>query len=381
MIHRLPWRQLTSEKLRLLAAVAGITFAVLLQLLQFGFRDALYTSSTALHTRFHDDLVMINPQYEFILGSGAFPRSRLYEARGFEGVESVVPVRVGLLPFKNPVSRVDRRGLLVAFNLDDDVFDLASLGVDVDRLRAAETVLLDSQSRSEFRPLIERVRRDGAIRTESNGRWIEIAGLFELGASFTGNAHMLSSDTTFRQLLRSPDGVIELGLIRVKRGSDPEAVRAALASVLPPDVRVVTRDQFAALELKYWNENSPIGFIFALGVFVGLMVGCVIVYQILYTDVTDHLPEYATLKAMGYRDSALALVVLQEAVILSVIGFPAGFVLAQGVYALARQATGLPLFMTGTRIVVVLMLTLTMCTASGLLAMRKLRSADPADAF
>jgi putative ABC transport system permease protein len=381
MIHRLPWRQLTYEKLRLLAAAAGITFAVLLQLMQFGFRDALYISSVLVHDRLRADLVMISPQYEFIVATESFPRQRLRAALGFKDVESVGSMQMGITLFRDPVTRQDHQVLLLAFSPDNPAFDLAMMNGDVNTIRVPDAVLFDARSRAEFRPLIERVRTGGPIRAEIAGQRIELSGLFDLGVSFTGNAHMLTSDSTFRRLLHRPEGAIDVGLVRLKPGSDVEAVKAALAAALPTDVKVMTRREFADLEQSYWNRNQPIGFIFNMALVVGLSVGAVIVYQILYTDVSDHLPEYATLKAIGYRDRALALVVLQQALILSVLGFPVGFVLAVGLYGVSRQSTGLPIFMTGARAFMVFGLTVLMCGVSGLLAMRKLKSADPADAF
>jgi putative ABC transport system permease protein len=381
MIHRLPWRQLTYEKFRLLAAGAGITFAVLLQLMQFGFLDALYTSSVLVHTRLLADLVITSAQYEYIVSTGTFPRRRLYEAQMFKQVESVGSLQMGIVPFRDPVTRQDHQVLLLAVSPDNPAFDLALLNADPEKIRIADAVLFDGRSRSGFLPVIERVRREGAIRTDMAGRRIEIAGLFDLGVSFSGNAHMITSDSTFRQIMHRSEGSTDVGLVRLRPGSDIDAVRTALAAALPPDVKIMTRQQFADLELGYWNRNSPIGFIFNLAVLVGLFVGAVIVYQILYTDVSDHLPQYATLKAIGYRDQALSLVVLQQALILSVLGFPVGFVLAQGLYLVTRAATGLPIVMTGARVVMVFGLTVLMCGASGLLAMRKLKSADPADAF
>lgn len=381
MLHRLPWRQLTYDKLRLFAAGAGITFAVLLQLMQFGFRDALFISSVLVHDRLRADLFMISPQYEFIVASESFPRQRLNTALGFTDVESIGSMQVGITLFRNPVTRHDHQVLLLAFSPDNPAFDLASMNGDVNSIRVPDAVLFDARSRAEFRSLIESVRNEGPLRAEIAGQRIDLTGLFDLGVSFTGNAHMITSDSTFRRLLHRPEGSIDVGLVRLKPGSDVDAVRAALAAALPNDVTVLTRRQFADLEQSYWNRNQPIGFIFNMAVVVGLSVGAVIVYQILYTDVTNHLPEYATLKAMGYRDRALSLVVLQQALILSVLGFPVGFILAEGLYSGARQMTGLPIVMTAARAFMVFGLTVLMCGMSGLLAMRKLKSADPADAF
>lgn len=147
------------------------------------------------------------------------------------------------------------------------------------------------------------------------------------------------------------------------------------------DVRVLTRDQFADNERAYWLRNSPVGFIFNLGTFMGLIVGAVIVYQILYSDVADHLSEYATLKAMGFSDMRLLLIVIQQALILTVLGFVPGLTIAQTLYILTFRATMLPIEMTLGRALLVLGLTTAMCCGSAALAVRKLRSADPAEIF
>ena len=381
MIHRLPWRQLTHEKLRLLAAGAGITFAVLLQLMQFGFRDALYTSAVLVHDRLLADLVVTSSQYEYIVSPSAFPRRRLSEARMFKEVESSASLQVGIVPFTDPVTREEHQVLLLAFKPDDPVFNLTSMNADVSKIVLADTAMFDARSRAEYQPIVDLVRREGVVRTDMADRRIDVTGVFELGVSFTGNAYMMTSDATFRRLLHRPEGTADIGLLRLKPGSDVEAVKTGLSTALPRDVKVMTLRQFAELEQSYWNRSQPIGFIFNLGLVVGLLVGAVIVYQILYTDVSDHLPEYATLKAMGYRDGALSLVVLQQALILSVLGFPVGFGIAQILYAAARRTTGLPIVMTVARAMMVFGLTVLMCGVSGLLAMRKLKSADPADAF
>lgn len=381
MIKRLAWRQLLNERLRLIAAVAGITFAVLLQLMQFGFRDSLYTSSTLVHSRLQADLVMIGAQYSYLVAPSTFARRRLYEALRVRDVDSVASLQLGIVALKDPVTREDRETLLFAFDPGERVFDLAEMNTSAAAIASADVLLLDRRSRVELRPLVERVAREGPVVAEASGHRVELGGLFDLGVSFTGLAHAMASDYTLRRILRRPEGTVEIGLLRLKPGASPEAVRTALTAALPPDVKVITRQQFVAIEQAYWDRATPIGFIFGLGTFVGLLVGAVIVYQILYTDVTDHLPEYATLKAMGYRDRSLSLVVIQEALILSAMGFPLGLVLAQGLYVVARNATGLPIVMTASRVAIVLALTVGMCAGAGLLAMRKLRSADPADAF
>ncbi|MGL4882664.1 MAG: FtsX-like permease family protein, partial [Waterburya sp.] len=144
---------------------------------------------------------------------------------------------------------------------------------------------------------------------------------------------------------------------------------------------VFSKEQFIQEEIKYWQESTAIGFIFTLGAGIGFVVGTVIVYQILYTDVANHLSEYATLKAMGYKDGYFIVLVFQEAVILAILGFLPGYAIATSLYALAAGATNLPLFMTANRAIVVLILTVIMCCISGTIAVKKLSAADPADIF
>jgi putative ABC transport system permease protein len=154
-----------------------------------------------------------------------------------------------------------------------------------------------------------------------------------------------------------------------------------MEAYLPSDVKVMSKEQFIDFEKSYWQSGTSIGFIFTLGTVMGFIVGIVIVYQILYTDVADHLSEYATLKAMGYTDFYLLTVVFQEAIILSIVGFFPGMLAAVGLYTMTRNATSLPLLMTVARAITVLTLTMIMCTISGAIAVRKLRAADPADMF
>jgi putative ABC transport system permease protein len=374
--------QLTREKRRLFAALAGIAFAVILMLMQMGFRDALFSSSTLLHERMHCDLVLLSPQYEYIVLSRPFTIRRLYQALAVEGVESIAPFYVSMANWKNPETQLEHTILALGVDPQASAFDLPGVTANLDKIQLPDRVLFDVKSRREFGPIVEQLRQGHPVFTEVSGRRIEVAGLYELGISFGANGNMITSDLNFLRLFpnRQKD-FIDIGLIRVHPGVDPEKVRARMAGALLPDVKVLTRDQFVEFEHKFWEEHSPVGFIFTMGTLMGLVVGTVIVYQILYTDVSDHLKEYATLKAMGYPDLFLFRVVLEEAVILSILGFIPGLLLAHALYRITRNATSLPIDMTIGRVLAVFILTVVMCVGSGALAMRRLKAADPADIF
>jgi len=243
-------------------------------------------------------------------------------------------------------------------------------------------VLFDERSRAEFGPVGQWFRQGRLVESEVAGQRLRVAGLVQLGPSFGADGNMITSRETFRSLLpASPHGSIELGLIRLSPGADPLQVAARLKKQLPQDVSIFTKQQFIEFEKNYWRSSTAIGFIFTLGAAMGFVVGCVIVYQILYSDVSDHLPEYATLMAMGYKLTDLLGVVAREGLLLALIGYLPAYGAGEALYALIRNSTKLPVGMELQRALVVFSMILVMCMGSALLAMRKLADADPAEIF
>ena len=378
----LAWLQLTREKRRFFAAISGIAFAVALMLIQLGFEDALLSSVALVQSHLSGDLVLINPQYQFILAPKTFTERRLYQTLGVDGVESVEPVYVGQASFKNLANRTERQIFMMGFNPRSAVLNAPGVAGNLEKLRDPETVLIDSIRRPEFGSMAETVSDEQPAITEANGHRVEIIGSFQLGTGFGIDGTLVMSDETFLRVLPfRKRGIIDVGLITVKPGADPERVRTEIMRILPSDVQVLTHDEFVQKETTYWTTNTPTGFIFKLGVLMGIFVGSIIVYQILYSDVTDHLPEYATLKAMGYPDRFLFKIVIQESLILSVFGYLPGVLVSQLAYTASQKATLLPLKLTVARVVVVYFLTVLMCAISAALAMRRLKAADPAEIF
>lgn len=378
----LAWRQLTKQKTRFAVALAGIAFADILMFLQMGFESALFDSSMKPHRALQADLVLINPQFQTLFSVKSFSRARLYQALAYEGVESAQSVYIATGQWQNPETRIARAILVWGVEPTKPVFNFPEVNQNLEHLKQLNQVLFDRAGRPEYGAIADIFKKQGSVETEMNGKAIRVKGLFSLGASFAADGNVITSDSTFLQLFqeRQPDH-IEVGLIRLKPGADIEAVRSQLEAGLPDDVRVLTPDGFAEVEKTYWANGTGIGFIFGLGVIMGFIVGIVIVYQILYSDVSDHLPEYATLKAMGYSDRYLLGVLLQEATLLAVLGYIPAFVLSFGLYQLVYVATMLPIGMTVARGVNVFVMTVVMCFVSGAIAIRKLQSADPADVF
>ena len=384
LTRRIPlaWLQLTAEKLRLLAAVAGIAFAVMLMLMQLGFRDALVESATLLHERMDGEVVLINPLYEYLLVTRSFPEARLSQSLGLDGVASVTPIYFTQAVWKNPDTGFEHQVEIVGVAPGASTLLIPEVVRDLPKIRLPDVVLADERSRqAQFGPIAEWFAR-GPVVSEVNGRRVTVGGTFALGTGFGVTGRLITSDANFLRIVPTRRAhMIDIGLIKLKPGVAPQQVRDRLAQALPADVRVLTREQFAANERNYWLTNSPVGFIFNLGTLMGLIVGAVIVYQILYSDVSDHLSEYATLQAMGFSDLRLFLVVIRQALILTVLGFPPGLLIAAALYAITFRATMLPIEMTTVRVLSVLAMTVGMCSISAMFALRKLRSADPAEIF
>jgi putative ABC transport system permease protein len=454
----LAWLQLTYEKSRLLVAIAGITFAVVLMFLQLGFRDALFNSAIRLQSNLVGDLVIISPQSTNLVGMRNFSQRRLYQALGMKEVASVNPLYIGIGAWKikeDPAGQT-RNILVLGANPDANVFKMPGAIANIDRVKTEDVILFDRASRAEFGPIVDECGTlalktsfsDDAftcknlVNREVANRKLRVGGLFELGASFAADGAAITSDTNFLRIFDNRrSGLINVGLINLRPDISPfEAMRNFILSQpsntvilprekLPPDgkrirnlyqdhisadgkiaheedknkvvisksdlttddlkktqdaaiddTRIMTIEGYIEFEKGYWQKSTAIGFIFTLGTVMGFIVGIVIVYQILYTDVSDHIAEYATLKAMGYGNLFLAQIVIQEAFVLSILGFIPGLGISFGLYNLTKNATLLPLYIWD-KAIPVMILTMFMCVISGAISLRKVQSADPAEIF
>ncbi|NMG05935.1 ABC transporter permease DevC [Brasilonema sp. UFV-L1] len=378
----LGWLQLNHQKSRLLVALSGIAFADVLMFMQLGFQNALYDSNTRLNRVLQTDIVLVSPKARNMQSLSTFSRRRLYQASAISGVKSAEALYVSLITWKNPQTRRESSIQVLGVNPEQPAFELPEVDQQLDKIKLPDTFLLDKDSKGEYQEAIAKIEQDKTVTTEVENRTITISGLFKLGTSFGADGNLITSEQNFLRLFPARKAAsINLGFISLEPGYDPQQVVTALKAYLPNDVKVLTHQEFIQLEENYWQTESPIGFIFGLGVSMGFIVGIIIVYQVLSTDVNAHLKEYATFKAMGYRNLYLLGVIFEEALILAFLGFIPGTIVPLGLYFLTRTATNLPIYMTLTRAFVVLILTIIMCVLSGAIATRKLQAADPADMF
>lgn len=378
----LSWLQLRKERARLLVAIAGISFADVLMFLQMGFRGALFSSAVEFHDSLNGEIVMLSSRSRSLISLDRFTERRLYQAAGITGVESVTPIYLNSMQWRNPDNKEIWDIYVIGINPEHQVLNISGVEANRETLRQPDTALFNVGSRSEFGAIAQRFQSGERITTEINERNIQIQGLFKLSPTFGINAYLVTSDINFLRMAPfRQGGLIDVGVIKLKPGAEVQTVLAEMRSRLPDDINVMTREAYARAEVAFWNASTPVGYTFDLGVVIAFIVGAVIVYQILYSDVTDHLPEYATLKAMGFRDRYLLIVVFQESLILAALGFIPGTAIALAIYQITNVATMLPMAMDLGRIVFVFILTVLMSLFSAAMAVRKLQTADPADIF
>jgi putative ABC transport system permease protein len=381
---RLAWRQLISEKARLASAIAGVLFACVLVFMQLGFRGALFESATNLISAMRGDLFLMHPLTTASFRPELLPRVRAQQALAIPEVERSVPVYLAQTSWRNPVDGSRRAIQLIGVDTAAGVLEFPGLDPAlVEALKRADTVAFDVQSRPEFGPIGALLTEGGGtIEVEIGQRRMEVVGLVEIGSSFGADGNVVLSEVNFRRVIKERQVVaVDLVAIKLRPGADIAETQARLRALLPPDVKVMTAAELLAHERRYWEEATPIGFIFAFGSLMGLVVGMVIVYQILFSDIAGHLKEYATLKAMGYSGFYLTRVVLGAALILAVAGFIPGLLLSFVMYDFVGDATFLPLRLDFPLGASVFLMIFAMCVIAGLLAVRKLRDANPADMF
>lgn len=380
----LAWANLSYERRRLLTALAGVSFAVLLMFIFRGFENALYDSQVQLLKLLNGDIVVVSKLKTNMFVPEQFAQRRLYQAQAYEGVEAAYSLYTTTAYWKNPDTRRIRPLRVLAFNPRDPVLPIAGVVEDSHKLDQPWTAMIDRRSRPEVGST------EVGIVTELAEQQVRLVGSFELGTDFaSGNGNLIMSDQNFLRYFGNlgPDedrrnlNTVDVGLLKVAPNTDPVPIVTALRQQLPKDVKVLTKAEFVEQERNYWRNNTSIGFIFSLLATMSFIVGIILVYQILYTDIAEHWVEYATLKAIGYSNTYLLGVVLQEALILGVIGFIPGFLISFGLYHLAANATGLLMQMTTGRVINLWIATLIMCAISGSIAVRKVQATDPAEVF
>lgn len=376
------WLQITAERKRYAAASAGMAFAVLMMLLQVGLHTGLYEQGVRPFRKLDGDIAIVSSQYEYLCVPRTFHADRLHRAASLPEVAEVAPLWLCTLPLKNPTTGLGRDVFVMAFDPAQRVFNDPDIEAGRARLSSGDTLLFDRGSHANFGDFEKLLasRGEAGVPTELNEKAMRVQGTFLLGQTLGIDGNVIAGRDAFLRAMpgASPD-LVMMGLVKLRSGADAASVATRLARMLPEDVKVYTRDELIRAETEYWDSRTPIGVIILSTMVLSFVVGGVVVFQILYTDVTDHLPEYATLKSIGFSDGYFRKVVIQESVILSISGFIPGALLTGPVYAFLKSQTGIPVGYTPFNLSLVLFVSMAMCVLAGLGATHKLAHANPAD--
>jgi putative ABC transport system permease protein len=376
----LAWAQLSHQKVRTGVAMGGIAFANVLIFMQLGFVNLFAGGAVLLPKYLQGDLFLMNASSKYI-SPRSFDRTLLYQAAAFDGIVSAEPLYLNYGAWAYDKDTVSYDTRIFAYNTKIQAFDIPEINRQQSQLSEPFTVLFDRLSRSQLGPIPADMATKSTAAATLNNRRFKVNGLFNLGSSFfLSEGNLITSELTYAELFgASALQQVAVGLIRVKPGTDLIALQRGIQQAVP-GIKVLTRKELAAQELEHQNEN-PSSTIFNFGALMGFIVGVAIVYQVLYSDVSDHLAEYATLKAIGYSNRSLLIVIFQEAIFLAILGYIPGFIATLGMYQLLTNLTKLELIMTVNLALTVFILTLAMCLISAAIASNKLRAADPADVF
>jgi putative ABC transport system permease protein len=382
---------------RTVLSISGISIAVTLIFMQLGFLGAVLDTAVLFYDNLKFDLVARSPDYYHFCDANKVSRDHLARIENASGVDAVQRYHISLGKWNYAPESVQRGILIMGVNPQGQTFATPRSGTtlpDLQQIESPQGILIDRKSRPQFLGARNKTRFNESnigIEVELNQKRCELAGLFEIGTGLAANGAAVVHEDTFDKIVPNYSNQdATLGLIQLSpaAGADPSAARDQIVcdlgyenSKFPPPIEILTRQQVVDREVAHWVGNTPIGFIFIAGVGIALIVGAIVVYIVLSADINKQIGEYATLKAMGYKNSYLSRVVLEQAVILGVISYLVAFAISCVLYQVVGQAANLPITMTVFRQVFVFAATIAMCCLAGSIAMQKLRRADPADLF
>lgn len=385
---KLAWCNTTNQWQRLFVRCSGVTFAVILMFMQTGFRNALFDSNVRIMEEKIEADIVIRSRSRFMLSSGQqMPIRHVVAARSCEGVRLAEPLYI-----ENVAASLRRFGFaarrirVMAFDPSSDTFANFGLRHLSNELAETGTAAADVKSKAMFGLPENPTELTTEAFGELSGRKVRIVGLFECGINFSNDGNLVMTPGNFADYFSfrgdgDPLSMVDYGLVHCLPGVDIDAVVHRLNSFLGDNLIVQSRTDFLASEREFWGKSTPIGLIFWVGTVIGFVVGLIICYQVLATDISDHMSEFATLKAMGYPPTFFASVVVIQALLLSLVSFLPGFALSLLAFEVLNHGTGLVMYLNLPRTAVVLGLTVVMCVTSGVIALNKLLSADPASLF
>jgi putative ABC transport system permease protein len=367
-------KTLVHDKLRFFITVSGVAFAVTLVFVQVGLFMGLMDNATVTIRNMDADIWVTSRNTPNIDFAHAFPESYVQRVRAVPDVAEADNLIVWFMNMNLPSGA--QEGVEVYALEDFSKWNIpwkVSEG-NLDDLRRGNFVFLDDSGVRRFGPF-----QIGEYR-EILGRKLRIIGRTQEAESFT-TTPMVFMDYELAQAL-NPDELqnrTTYMIVRLEPGADVAAVKSELARLLPYN-DVYTRDEWAAQSKRYWVESTGLGLNMYLTVFLGCLVGVVVVAQTLYASTMEHIREFGTVKAIGGSNADIYSILIKQASIAAVVGFVLGTAMAFAMRP-AIASINLKLIITPELAVAVFVGSIAMCLASALVSFRKVASIDPALVF
>lgn len=363
--------------------------------MQLGFLGAVGDTATRVYSRLSCDLIVRSPEYLQVFDPRSVPMPLMPSIAAVSDVHDVRMIDLGVSGWRNPTTGELRPVAMIGVDLNRPSLKIAELQELAPQLRRIDQVLIDDASRADYGPTNHKqfTSEDIGTKTEVTQREVTIAGLYHMGTGLAANAAILMSHDGFNRLSAEritsiePSDQVSMILVTLRPGSSIAQASARIKERLArmdgraSTYKVITVDEAIAEERWHWYVRTPIGVIFAIGVALSVVVGGVICYMVLAADVIARLPEYATLKAIGYSNRYLVITLLGQASWLATLAFPPAVMAALVLYQLTSYFSGIEIYMTFPRLLFVGLLSLLMCSTAGWLALRKMTKAEPANLF
>lgn len=369
------WNNALQNKKRTATAISGIAFSILLIFMQLGFLDGTKTAAASLFQCFDYDLGVVSDKYSFMGAPGSFDRIRLSQAMVVPEVEDWMTLSAENGWWKNPDTDIESELIIFGISLKERFIKDPDILAGLDTISRREAVMVDLYSHNSYGDLS--IGREVDI----NGRTVNIAAHFTLGVTLFSDGCVIVGNESFSRLTSIPPRQVNYGFLRLHQGADPVAVKDRLADILPNDVMVFTRDEMIRQDQDYFIAVKPVGIIFELGVVVSFIVGVVILFQVLNTDISNRLNEFATLKAMGFKSFFIYGIGIKQALLYSLLSYFPALAFAAVIFRVVHALSRLPMELTLGMAAFVFSISLLMCVISCVLGLQKVRRTDPAELF
>jgi putative ABC transport system permease protein len=366
-------KNLLHDRTRFLITVSGVAFAVTLVLVQVGLFMGLLDKASVTIRNASADVWVTSHQTPNVDFAHAFPETTVLRVRGVPGVERADNLIIAFMNIQLPSGAEE--GCLV-YALDD--FAGWNLPWKVNEGDAADLgrgryMFMDRSAERRFGPFAV-----GDYR-EVLGRRFKIIGTTAEAASFTTAPIVFMDYDNAQELSQVLQGKTSYILVKAAPGADPQAVAAGIRKVVPYN-DVYTKDEWAQRSRSYWVVSTGLGMNMGVTVFLGILVGIVVVAQTLYTSAVEHLKEFGTVKAIGGSNWDIYRILGEQALIAATVGFAVGAVIS---YALrpAMATLHLNVLVSPSFAAMVFVGTVLMCLGSALFSFRRVAGIDPALVF